>query len=273
MPSSQKTMDRVVGLLATMCAGVILVVIGARAGTSLSAIFRGSTRRPRGRTVRRRSPSSRCHSESGDDCEGEDGYHSYVHGSRSGKTGGSDLVLHCGGCHCGALTFEVYAADHLAAVEGPSKVRYPFITVPSERFRLTSDDSNGALYLAKSHTVEGHIKISAHFFCRSCGVHIVHAPNFPHAVVADVNVHCIDPSTVRGMSVALLADPEGRAPGSGEPVRGVGEVGGEAWSDATRERIRAALHQPAMAGRIQSAAEVVDAVSVLKEKNDCGHVQ
>lgn len=29
------------------------------------------------------------------------------------------------------------------------QVRYPFITVPAEQFRLTSDDSNGSLYLLK----------------------------------------------------------------------------------------------------------------------------
>jgi hypothetical protein len=61
-----------------------------------------------------------------------DAYHEYMHGRKSGAASTGPLVLHKGGCHCGSMTFEVEAPAHLAAVEGASKLRYPFITVPGE---------------------------------------------------------------------------------------------------------------------------------------------
>jgi hypothetical protein len=61
-----------------------------------------------------------------------DAYHEYMHGRKSGAASTGPLVLHKGGCHCGSMTFEVEAPAHLAAVEGASKLRYPFITVPGK---------------------------------------------------------------------------------------------------------------------------------------------
>ncbi|CAM9570011.1 unnamed protein product, partial [Sphacelaria rigidula] len=119
-------------------------------------------------------------------------------------------------------------------------VRYPFITVPAEQFRLTSDDSNGSLYLLKCRPPMGADatpKVSAHFFCRRCGVHIVHAPDFPHAAVADVNVHCIHPDTIKSLAVGFMRGGGAEVPGMGDPVQGVYEVDREAWSDAMRERV------------------------------------
>lgn len=44
-------------------------------------------------------------------------------------------------------TLDTHATKH--------QVRYPFITVPAEQFRLTSDDSNGSLYLLKCRPPSG----------------------------------------------------------------------------------------------------------------------
>lgn len=67
-------------------------------------------------------------------------------------------------------------------------------------------------------------QVSAHFFCRRCGVHVVHAPDFPHAAVADVNVHCISRSTIKSLAVAFLRGGGGEVPGMGDPVEGMYEV-------------------------------------------------
>lgn len=67
-------------------------------------------------------------------------------------------------------------------------------------------------------------KVSAHFFCRRCGVHVVHAPDFPHAAVANVNVHCIRPSTIKSLAVAFSRGGGVELPGMGNPVEGLYEV-------------------------------------------------
>lgn len=52
----------------------------------------------------------------------------------------------------------------------------------------------------------------------------MHAPDFPHAVVADVNVHCIRPSTIKSLAVGFLRGGGAELPGMGDPVEGVYEV-------------------------------------------------
>ena len=53
---------------------------------------------------------------------------------------------------------------------------------------------------------------------------MVHAPDFPQAVVANVNVHCIHPGTVKSLAVAFLRDGGAEVPGMGDPVEGMYEV-------------------------------------------------
>jgi hypothetical protein len=60
-------------------------------------------------------------------------------------------------------------------------------------------------------------RLSAHLFCKKCGVHVCHAPSFPASAVADVNVHCIHTDTVASLTVAFIRD-EVVLPGRGLPV-------------------------------------------------------
>ncbi|CAM9166144.1 unnamed protein product [Phaeothamnion confervicola] len=155
----------------------------------------------------------------------EDPYHSYIHGRRSGKRS-RDLVLHRGSCHCGGLQFEVRAPAHLVAVEGSGPLRFPYVRVPAGRFHLTTEEAEGSLYVVREGAVgrsgcdwQGggpgrDASAAAHFFCRSCGVHVVHAPTFPSSAVANVNVHCINPATVASLAVAYAPSARTR-PGRG----------------------------------------------------------
>jgi ribosomal protein L33 len=60
-------------------------------------------------------------------------------------------------------------------------------------------------------------RLSAHLFCKKCGVHVCHAPSFPASAVADVNVHCIHTNTIASLTVAFIRD-EVVLPGRGLPV-------------------------------------------------------
>lgn len=121
---SPKTVDRVLGVLVAACASALLVALGARAGaragasftTLLRLAYQGSS-----------SSSSKRRSSRREGEEEGDAYFEYAHGSRSTTAAGAGagrggLVLHSGSCHCGGLAFEVEAPEHLAAIEGPSKV-------------------------------------------------------------------------------------------------------------------------------------------------------
>ena len=55
-------------------------------------------------------------------------------------------------------------------------------------------------------------------------MHVVHAPDFPHAVVANVNVHCLRPASIRSLAVAFLGGGGAEVPGMGDPVEGMYEV-------------------------------------------------
>lgn len=55
-------------------------------------------------------------------------------------------------------------------------------------------------------------------------MHVVHAPNFPHAAVADVNVHCIRPASIKSLAVAFLRGDGGELPGMGNPIEDMYEV-------------------------------------------------
>ncbi|CAM9195510.1 unnamed protein product [Chrysoparadoxa australica] len=198
--------DRLLGLLATLCAGVM---VGAMAGYAKRS-FEGVLDR---RTARnwRKHKRRKCGS-----LGSPDDYHYSAYIEKGLQL---PLKLHKGGCHCGALTFEFEAPTTLAAIEGTSKLRYPSVVVPSGRFRLTSDESSSALYLLKHcpHEGEPGCVISAHMFCRHCGVHVVHAPNFPTSSTAGVNYHCVDTSTVKEMTVSFVSA-DGGIPGWGDPV-------------------------------------------------------
>ncbi|KAG5185639.1 hypothetical protein JKP88DRAFT_311356 [Tribonema minus] len=245
MTSLQDKNDRIIGALVT---SVVLVIVGLY-GRHLSRLRQGQcldgkscehtcTPSP-GRRRRRRQGEGGLQPQEGAQA---DAYYQYAYGSRSQS---GVMVMHTGSCHCGNMTFEVQAPEHLAAVEGGSKLRYPFIIVPAGRFKLTSDESYCSLYLVKSPSAAAPhaqptldssscsssangsssaaaaaadvIHVAAHLFCSNCGVHVCHAPNFPNSAVAHVNAQCLDARSVASLAVAVLSD-AALLPGVGAPA-------------------------------------------------------
>ncbi|WP_375210143.1 GFA family protein [Hyphomonas jannaschiana] len=100
----------------------------------------------------------------------------------------SELKTHTGGCHCGAVRWEVDLPDafevedcncSMCAMSGNIH-----IIVPSSRFRLTEGNDNLAEYTFNT-------GVAKHLFCKTCGVKSFYIPRSNPDGVA-VTWRCID---------------------------------------------------------------------------------
>jgi uncharacterized protein YndB with AHSA1/START domain len=107
------------------------------------------------------------------------------------------MPTHRGGCHCGAVAFEVDAPAQLEVVEcncsicGP--VGYRHLIVPRERFRLLRGEDMLASYRFGTLTAR-------HLFCRTCGVKSFYLPR-SHPDGVSVNVRSLAPESVESVRV------------------------------------------------------------------------
>lgn len=108
------------------------------------------------------------------------------------------LVVHRGGCHCGAVRFEVDAPAALEALECNcsmcAKTAFLHLIVPESRFRLVA----GADALSEYTFNTG---VAKHLFCRHCGVKSFYRPR-SNPDCWSVNARCLDAGTVVGLTVA-----------------------------------------------------------------------
>jgi len=107
------------------------------------------------------------------------------------------LVTHTGGCHCGAVRFQVRAPARLTAWDCNCTVcamkRNTHFVVPAEAFTLLS----GEAQLTEYRWGTG---VARHRFCASCGVQAFYHPRSNPDGVA-VTIHCIDAGTVEAVTV------------------------------------------------------------------------
>lgn len=98
-----------------------------------------------------------------------------------------ELETFAGGCHCGAVRFEV-DLERLEAVECNcsicTKKGYLHLIVPKERFRLLAGAEALATYTFNTH-------VAKHHFCRSCGMHAFYVPR-SHPDGFSANLRCLD---------------------------------------------------------------------------------
>lgn len=98
------------------------------------------------------------------------------------------MVLHKGGCHCGAVTFEFESARSprllacncsICAMTG-----FVHLIIPARDFSLISGETALTTYTFGS-------GIAKHHFCRHCGVKSFYIPRSnPDGV--SINWHCVD---------------------------------------------------------------------------------
>jgi hypothetical protein len=98
-----------------------------------------------------------------------------------------------GGCHCGAVTFEILAPDEIEARECNcsicAKAGYLHYHISGDRFRLLTGHDKLTTYTFNT-------GIAKHRFCSVCGIKSFYVPR----VMPDgysINVHCLEPGAVR----------------------------------------------------------------------------
>jgi hypothetical protein len=106
-------------------------------------------------------------------------------------------MTHAGGCHCGAVRFEVTAPAEVEVFECNcsicSKLGYLHLIVPRSRFRLLKGEDALSTYTFNTGQAR-------HLFCRNCGVESFYVPR-SHPDGYSVNLRCLDEGTLEKVSV------------------------------------------------------------------------
>jgi hypothetical protein len=107
------------------------------------------------------------------------------------------LVTHHGGCHCGAVHFEVDAPARLLVHDCNCTIcsmsGFQHLIVPGSRFRLLA----GAEALTEYTFNTG---VARHFFCRRCGIKSFYVPR-SNPDGFSVNVRCLDTGTIEALVI------------------------------------------------------------------------
>ena len=111
-----------------------------------------------------------------------------------------EYVTHSGGCHCGAVAFEVEAPAKLVASDCNCSIcrmsGYLHLIVPRSRFHLLQGADELTEYKFNTGTAR-------HLFCGRCGVKSFYVPR-SNPDGYSVNVRCLDPATIEHVEVQLF---------------------------------------------------------------------
>ena len=106
-------------------------------------------------------------------------------------------VTHKGGCHCGAVRFEVDAPRdlevHQCNCSMCAMTGFQHLIVPSSRFRLI----RGAAVLSEYRFNTG---VARHRFCSICGIKSFYVPR-SNPDGFSVNLRCLEPGTLGSVTV------------------------------------------------------------------------
>lgn len=109
----------------------------------------------------------------------------------------SDSVLHRGGCHCGAVQFEVRAPARVQVQSCNCSMCRPsgylHLIVPASAFRLLQ----GAESLTSYRFNTG---VAQHLFCKVCGIKSFYVPR-SNPDGYSVNLNCLVPGTIEQVEV------------------------------------------------------------------------
>lgn len=107
------------------------------------------------------------------------------------------MVVHTGGCHCGAVRFQVEAPAETEVDECNCSIcarsGYLHLIVPRERFRLLAGEDALTTYTFNTGAAR-------HLFCSICGVKSFYVPR-SHPEGYSVNARCIEAGTIARLTV------------------------------------------------------------------------
>ena len=107
------------------------------------------------------------------------------------------LVTHRGGCHCGAVAFEVEAPADLVAHDCNCSIcalaGFLHVIVPRAHFRLLRGEDALAEYRFGT-------GVARHLFCRHCGIKSFYVPR-SNPDGYSVNARCLERDTVASLRV------------------------------------------------------------------------
>lgn len=107
------------------------------------------------------------------------------------------LVTHRGGCHCGAIRFEVVAPPELELHECNCSIcslnGFLHLIVPRDRFRLIRGQDSLSEYRFNT-------GVARHLFCRTCGIKSFYVPR-SNPEGYSVNFRCLDRENIRSFRV------------------------------------------------------------------------
>jgi hypothetical protein len=114
-----------------------------------------------------------------------------------------DMRWRNGGCHCGAVAFQVLAPDEIEVQECNcsicSRLGFRHYIVPKSRFRLLRGQDVLTTYTFNTGTAK-------HFFCSICGVKSFYVPR-SHPDGYSVNFRCLD---ALDFSTVIITDFDGK---------------------------------------------------------------
>jgi hypothetical protein len=107
------------------------------------------------------------------------------------------MITVAGGCHCGAVRFEVDAPDEVEVYDCDcsicSMTGFLHLIVPKSRFRLLAGEAELVRYTFGT-------GVARHLFCRRCGIKSFYVPR-SNPDGWSVNLRCLDRAAFRSVSV------------------------------------------------------------------------
>ncbi len=108
--------------------------------------------------------------------------------TQNGSGAPEQTIVHRGGCHCGAVRFEIETAPTVEVSRCNCSIctmtGFAHLIVPAARFRLLRGDDALSLYQFNTRTAR-------HLFCRHCGIKSYYVPR-SNPDGFSVNFNCLD---------------------------------------------------------------------------------